>query len=240
MLAFASPSPRKVGPYLCELARLSRWGNLVQGWERRPGGNHPDGWGAAWRQGGGIHLVRSAKAACSDPLAAALTARADRLIAHARYASNAATVNAANAHPFRAGGIVVAHNGTFYGRIGDEAARRNVSDTLVFCEHLGAAWTERTLEGLREVLSHILSDEALVGDYSAANLLVMAGEGLFALRNFRHNPDYYTLYLRARAEETVAASEPPEGGTDFRLLENGELVALAPASPGPARVAFLP
>ena len=51
MIAFASAEPRDVAPYLGSLARFCESGNLVAGWERRPGGNHPNGWGVAWRAG---------------------------------------------------------------------------------------------------------------------------------------------------------------------------------------------
>ncbi|MCL5965805.1 MAG: class II glutamine amidotransferase [Deltaproteobacteria bacterium] len=240
MIAFASAEPRDVAPCLAEMARLATCGNLVDGWERRPGGNHPDGWGIAFRQGDETHVVRSGKPANSDPLLGTVRAAADRFIGHIRYASNVATVNASNAHPFQAGGIVLAHNGTFYGAIGEEAGRRNVSDTLVFLERLARAWSERTFPALREVLSGMLSDPALVGDYSAANLLILADGALYALRNFRRDPDYYTLSLRAAPGEAVVASEPPEGEPGFRLLGNGELVELRPSAPRSAQVAFAP
>ena len=62
-----------------------------------------------------------------------------------------------------------------YGKIGAEGDARKVSDTLVFLELLENRWTERTLAGLSETLRGILSDRELVGEYSAANLLVAAG-----------------------------------------------------------------
>lgn len=240
MIAHASVEPRDVAPRLAEMRRLATRGSLVDGWERRPGGNHPDGWGIACRRDDGVRIVKSGKPAASDPLLASVRVSTDRFIGHVRYASDTSTVNAANAHPFEADGIVLAHNGTFRGAVGEEAARRGASDTLVFLERLALAWRDRTFPSLREALSSMLTDTALVGNYSAANLLIFAGGELYALRNFRRNPGYYTLFVRAAPGEAVVASEPPPGTPGWRPLENGELIRLSLSDPQSARVAFAP
>ncbi len=231
MLAFSSDEPRDVGPFLAHLARLSAHGNLVDRWERRPGGNHPDGWGIAWRREGKIRIFRSGEPASADPSLPGVRASTDLFLGHVRYASDTDTVNAWNAHPFLVQGIALTHNGTFRGRIGEEAERRRVSDTLVFLEILADRWKERTLAGLREALSRLLGDAGLVGSYSAANLLIATGEAVFALRNYRKDEDYYTLFLRTVPGLVTVASEPLDGSPDWRLLENGEVVELRLPSP---------
>ncbi len=231
MIAFASAVPVDGTPYLARLADLSRRGNLVDGWERRPGGNHPDGWGIAYLQDGGIRVLRSGKPACADPLLGETRVRTNRFLGHVRYASNTATVNAANAHPFVAAGIALAHNGTFRGTIGEEADARGVSDTLVFLERLTVRWRERTLDLLREALSGMLGDPGLVGDYSAANLLIASGGALFALRKYRRNESYYTLFLRATPGRVEAASEPLGDALDWKPIGNGLLAELDPRAP---------
>ncbi|MBI5576719.1 MAG: class II glutamine amidotransferase [Deltaproteobacteria bacterium] len=224
MIAFASSDPVDVSPFLGKLSDLARCGNLVEGWEKRPGGNHPNGWGIAFRNSGGIDVRRSGNSAWGDPAFEEVRARSDRFIGHVRYASNTATVNAANSHPFFADGVALAHNGTFYGTLGDEADRRNVSDTLIFLERLCALWKDRTFPKLKETIEKMLNDPALVGDYSAANLFIATGGSLFALRRYRRNEDYYTLYVRTSPGSVVAASQPLDDGQDWRLLGNGELV----------------
>ncbi|NJD61091.1 MAG: class II glutamine amidotransferase [Deltaproteobacteria bacterium] len=231
MIGFAAVDPVDVAPYLAALSAFSRSGNLVEGWERRPGGNHPDGWGIAYRESGRMRLRRGGMPANADPVFSDVRVTTDRFIGHVRYASNTATVNADNAHPFLVSGTALAHNGTFRGRIGEEASRRNVSDTLVFLEMLAARWGERTFSRLREALAELLGDTGLVGDYSAANLLIASGESLFALRNYRRNEGYYTLFLDAAPGRVVAASEKLDDGPGWRLLGNGELVELHPRAP---------
>ena len=227
MIAYASLEPVDASPYLGHLARFCERGNLVAGWEKHAGGNHPDGWGIAWRRGDEIRCVRSGKPAASDPLLRELRVRTDRFIGHVRFASNPETVHAGNSHPFLASGIALAHNGTFRGRIGDEGDARGVSDTLVFLELLAERWKERTLPGLAETLREMLSDRELVGEYSAANLLIASGDRLFAFRRFRRHPEYYTLYLKESDGCRIASSQPLDDGDGWRLLDDGELVDLA-------------
>jgi predicted glutamine amidotransferase len=232
MLAFASAVPQDVAPYLAHLARFCESGNLVARWEKHPGGNHPDGWGIAYRQGDEIRTIKSGNPAAGDPILGQVRAQTDRFIGHVRFASNPETVNAENSHPFAWKGIALAHNGTFYGRIGEEGDARKVSDTLVFLELLAERWEERTLPGLSATLRGVLSDPGLVGEYSAANLLIASGERLFALRRFRRDGDYYTLYARGGKDATVVASQPLDSLRGWRLLEDGELLELAvPESP---------
>jgi predicted glutamine amidotransferase len=232
MLAFASAEPKDVAPHLAHLARFCESGNLVARWKKHPGGNHPDGWGVAYRLGDEIRTVKSGKPAARDPLLGQVGARTDRFIGHVRFASNPETVNAENSHPFAWKGIALAHNGTFYGRIGEEGDARKVSDTLVFLELLAERWEERTLPGLAATLQEMLSDAGLVGKYSAANLLIASGERLFALRRFRRDGDYYTLFVRGGNDAAAVASQPLDDGPGWRLLEDGELLELAvPESP---------
>lgn len=228
MIGFASAEPLDLAPFLAVLSEFSRSGNLVDRWERRPGGNHPDGWGIAYRAQEEIRLLRSGRPANTDPALREVSAASDRFIGHVRYASDMTTVNASNAHPFLVGGTALAHNGTFRGTIGEEAHRRNVSDTLVFLERLSALWEEKTIARLGEALAAILCDAGQVGDYSAANLLVASGEALFALRHWRRNEDYYTLFLKETSGLAVAASQRLDDGPGWRPFRNGELVELRP------------
>jgi gamma-glutamyl hercynylcysteine S-oxide hydrolase len=231
LVSFVSKVPVDAAPFLAHVARLSLSGNLVDRWEKRPGGNHPDGWGVAYREGEAWKTVRSGVPAGKDPLLRDLSMRTDRFIGHVRYASDTATVSAGNAHPFLVDGLALAHNGTFRGCIGREAENRNVSDTLVFAERLAAEWPRRTLDDLGLALSRMLTDRDLIGEYSAANLLIASGTSIFALRRFRKEPDYYTLVLRAGEDRIVAASEPLDDDPAWRPLSDGEIVELSLPAP---------
>jgi len=227
MLAFAAVRPVDLSPYLHHLERFCLHGCLVERWERRPGGNHPDGWGIAYRRSGETVRIRGGLPAAEDPGIREISASSDRFLGHVRYASETGPVSEENAHPFLVDGVALGHNGTFRGRIGEESGNREVSDTLVFLERLTAAWKDRTLPALSGALSRLLCDSALVGNWSAANLLLLAGDSVFALRYYRKDPDYYTLYLHAGDEAVTVASEPLDDSPGWRPLENRELVELS-------------
>ena len=240
MLAFASDLPLELAPFLAHLERFSLHGNLVERWERRPGGNHPDGWGIAYRRDGETVRIRGGRPAAEDRRLREISDSSDRFLGHVRYASETATVNEENAHPFLVGDIALGHNGTIRGRIGEEAGGRQVSDTLVFLERLAAGWKDRTLHGLAGTLSDLLSDAPLVGTYSAANLLILAGGSIFALRKHRKDEDYYTLYLHRGEGRAIVASQPLPGTIGWRLLDNGELVELSLPEPRSVRLSAVP
>jgi predicted glutamine amidotransferase len=231
MLAYSSNAPRDLAPYLAHLARLSVHGKLEERWEKRPGGNHPDGWGIAFSRDEETCLFRGGSPASTDPSLAGVRGVTDCFIGHVRYADNTETIDAGNAHPFLLRGIALAHNGTFGGRIGEEADRRLVCDSLVFLEVLAEDWKERTLPGLCEALSRLLGDTELVGAYSAATMLIASGKTIFALRNFRKDEDYYTLFVRVQPDLVVVASQPLDDSPGWRLLANGELLELCLPDP---------
>lgn len=240
MLAFASDRPVDLAPFLAHLERFCLHGNLVDRWERRPGGNHPDGWGIVYRRNGETVRIRGGLPAAGDPRFRELSGSSDRFLGHVRYASETGPVEERNSHPFLVEGVALGHNGTFRGRIGMESGARKVSDTLVFLEQLTAVWEDRTLPGLRRALSRLLSDTGLVGNYSAANLLILSGESIFALRKFRKDADYYTLSLRTGDGAATVASEPLPGTSGWRPLDDGELVELSLPEPRSVRLSAVP
>jgi len=97
---------------------------------------------------------------------------------------------------------------------------------------------ERTLEGLSDTLRRILSEPEIVGKYSAANLLIAAGDALFAFRRYRRNGEYYTLYLKSGDGLAVVASEPLDADPGWRLLADGELVELSQGVPRSVLLTF--
>ena len=94
---------------------------------------------------------------------------------------------------------------------------------------IGGVGAELRLSALAEALKCLLEQVALEGDavrsYSAINLLIAAPEGLYALRQFSHNPEYYTLSARPlESGGWVVASEPTDSEPGWEALTPGELV----------------
>jgi predicted glutamine amidotransferase len=108
----------------------------------------------------------------------------------------------------------------------------------VFLERLERRWGTGRLDELAEILRELLSDPALVGEYTAANLLLLRGDDLFAFRRSRKDPEYYSLFRKEEEGMVTVASERLDEG-DWSLFREGELVEIsAPGLPG--RVLDLP
>ena len=143
--------------------------------------------------------------------------------------------------------LLVAHNGTLRDPLLNtlradlrdkvEEARSD-SDTVVLAAWLAdrATGTADVFAALAEALRELLArvpQVVSVGEerqsYSALNLLIADGNGdLYALRQFSHDPDYYTLSARPgqRGEgvSVLIASEPTDGQPGWEPLTPGELV----------------
>jgi glutamine amidotransferase len=77
---------------------------------------HPDGWGIGWFVDDGAHVVKSSTAAhaCERFRRASQRLESHTFIVHVRRAT-VGTVDHLNAHPFRFGRWLFAHNGTIFG-----------------------------------------------------------------------------------------------------------------------------
>lgn len=216
---------------------------------------HEDSWGVGWFDTQGqISLLRQVGSASMSAYfvfaseAASKTARV--FLGHLRKASCGA-VTSDNAHPVRVDpregesgdSLLVIHNGTLKGELlhwlraeAAEAGRseaRSDSDTVALAGWLAAqvgdASPEQRLSKLAGALRRLLVQAELEGDatrsYTAINLLIAAPEGLYALRQFSKNPDYYTLAARPLEEGGwVLASEPTDSEPGWEALTPGELV----------------
>lgn len=219
---------------------------------------HEDSWGVGWFDAEGqISLLRqvgSADGSAYFVFASETASKSARVfLGHLRKASCGA-VTSDNAHPVRvdpregeAGdSLLVIHNGTVKGELlhwirreGEAAGRgeaRSDSDTValagwIAAEIAGVAREQRHKK-LAEALRRLLAQAALEGDptrsYTAINLLIAAPEGLYALRQFSKNPDYYTLDARPLEEGGwVLASERTDSEPGWEALVPGELVFYA-------------
>jgi predicted glutamine amidotransferase len=216
---------------------------------------HEDSWGVGWFDTAGqISLLRQVGSANTSAYFVFASEAASKsacvFLGHLRKASCGA-VTSDNAHPVRidplegesGDSLLVIHNGTLKGELlnwvrsegaawGRSEARSD-SDTVALAgwlaSQIGSVSPEQRLSKLAGALRRLLVQAALEGDatrsYTAINLLIAAPEGLYALRQFSKNPDYYTLAARPLAEGGwVLASEPTDQELGWEALNPGELV----------------
>lgn len=141
--------------------------------------------------------------------------------------------------------LLVAHNGTLRdvlsntlrAEMPDRAEARSDSDTVVLAGWLAQRASESEspfFDILTDALSDLLQRAAEVapsGDltkaYTGINLMVGRPEGLYVLRQFSKNPEYYTLLARPLTpEETpgggwIVASEPTDEARNWEPLVPG-------------------
>jgi predicted glutamine amidotransferase len=145
--------------------------------------------------------------------------------------------------------LLVAHNGTLRKPLLDllrrdlTKARREEagsdSDSVVLAGwlayRLSVSVEESVFLALGSALFHLfhLADEASQGDrtraYSAVNLLITHPSGLFALRQFSREPEYYTLLARPlkknddEVEGWIVASDATDDSEEWTTLMPGVL-----------------
>lgn len=201
---------------------------------------HPDGWGiASWQNGGLPQVVRGLGAAHLDPeferVSSAVQART--VLAHLRLAS-VGSVKLDNAHPFTFGRWAFAHNGTLHAFDRHRAAIEALI-ALPFRTFRGETDSERcfalfltrlssradpagtpSLTDVQWALAATVDEVARITDVdvghgkrSAMNFLVTEGDLLAAIRRDR------TLFFAAESDESVPLSERPATGTRVYALE---------------------
>lgn len=189
---------------------------------------HRDGVGWAYRDGSGrMRLYRwgAAALARAETLPGAPSGETTLLLAHARKASPEyrAVRGAVQAQPLVQDGLFLAHNGT----IRDVAAlgAGPGTDSQRLLAWLVRAWSPRTADGLLVALRDLAGR---IRDFTAINLLLSEGIGLYALCLYTREPDYYTLHWREGNGVVVIASEPSDGEPGWNGLRNGDLLSVGP------------
>lgn len=187
-------------------------------------GPHGDGWGMAYHKDKEVVIRKKGKPAYEDKKFRELASKiiTDLLVASVRLASPGVPVSKENAHPFRVGDLVLAHNGT----IKEGLERYSQSDTLDFLRWISKNWNKE-----EEALVRILREAADSWTYTSLSFLMADGEKLYAFRQTLKEPEklnYYTLYTLRSKGNFVVSSEPLDD-RDWELLENvGLLVIRSP------------
>jgi predicted glutamine amidotransferase len=228
---------------------------------------HADSWGIGWFDALGrsslIRQLGSAMASASFVFTAQTATQESKasgaarvLLGHLRKAS-CGDVTSENAHPILINQTLLIHNGTIRPPLletlredllwaGQEREAHSDSDTVVLAHWLETqclaypTYAEGLVAALQLILerSHRLGGEP-ADTYSALNLLIATPEGLWALRQYTHNPQYYTLYQQPLGNGGwVLASEPTDELPSWQLLPLSELRFYARAGGEPVKMAL--
>ncbi|MGQ9586906.1 MAG: class II glutamine amidotransferase [Thermoplasmata archaeon] len=226
-VVFRGEFPAEVLMDLKEVARVGK----IPG-EKEPG--HKDGWGIVSFVGGSpIYMERRFDAVFEDhhfePAVrqVAKLPRPNILVAHAR-ASSGTPATMANTHPFIAGGIVLAHNGTVfdyeprtrYKPIGDTDSEKLLMSLAEKMDDKGH---------LKEAFKSLVIEDIATRRISGAVLLVTDGKELCGFRDYApdRSATYYNLYLMRRSDHIVVFQETLLDFKDSaQQVKKGELVTV--------------
>lgn len=148
------------------------------------------------------------------------------LLAHARKSSPEyqGFRGAVHAHPFFHDGVFLCHNGTV--RDVERLGTGMGTDSRRILLWLSRNWRPRTPERLAECLAALLN---FFQDWSALNLLISEGAGLYALCAYTRDPDYFTLWVHRGPGLVAVASEPADLSKPWEPLANGEVLLVPPS-----------
>lgn len=208
---------------------LAEKGNTLA--EDPPG--HLDGWGIGYYRDGKAIVHKSGGSLLDERGEYYDTlekiGRSGILIVHLRKSAWKKTSTAEHAHPFADRNFVFAHNGTVrdYQKLlkdipGAETQLSGALDTEVFFQYVISLSSGGMEAGFREAVSRIHNSN----EYSALNSIFSDGTKLFAYRDYRKFPEYYTLYRAELGSSGIFSSEPLAPVRDWRLMEQKELAIL--------------
>lgn len=191
---------------------------------------HLDGWGIGYYRDGTAFVHKSGRSILDEQKEYYGTlegiGRSRVLIVHLRKSAWKDTTSARHAHPFSDDSHILAHNGTIrdYKKLLNDIpdGKKTLSDALdteVFFRYIVSLSPGGMEPGFREAVSRIRREN----EYSSLNVVFSDGVKLFAYRDFRKHPEYYTLF---RSNAGIISSEPLAPLGDWRSMEREELAIL--------------
>ena len=212
---------------LCDsFLRLVVSGKLLPG--DPPG--HGDGWGIGYFKDGQAMVHKSGRSAIDEsPVFWAKLEEIGRspvLVIHLRKSAWPNTNTQANAHPFLYDNVIFAHNGTIrdYSGLVDKISHVQkpspaALDSEVFLRYV----MNHGSEGIEKAFTAAVDDIRAHHTYSALNSIFSDGQALYAYRDHKTNPDYYTLYSASMAGSRIVSSEPVGPLTGWQPLKENVL-----------------
>jgi glutamine amidotransferase len=205
---------------------LADTGNVPPG--KKPG--HHDGWGIGYYKNGRAVVHRSGGSASEEKVDFWKTcARIDHskvLLVHLRKSSWRGTSLADHAHPFSHEGFLFAHNGTiekfetllkeFTGR---DRPRPEARDTEVYFRYVMKFTSLGAVKALRKAVQHIKK----YNSYTSLTCLFSDGNRLYGYREYRENPEYYSLYYATFEDSVVISSQPLSPRLRWKMLRKAKI-----------------
>jgi glutamine amidotransferase len=199
-----------------------------------PPGNTPghlDGWGIGFYKNGkavvhksGVSIVKEKQEffeTCERVKASKI------LLLHLRKSSWSETSKSAHAHPFAAGNILFAHNGTIrdfktlHKKIIQDPPHPEMLDSEVYFRYIMSFISLGLAKAFPRAVRHIKTNHT----YSSLTCLFTDGNLLYGFREYTKYPWYYSLYYSTSKEAMIISSQPVSPRLRWKMLPKGKLFA---------------
>jgi predicted glutamine amidotransferase len=226
MLGIKNFNLRRHEEILRNFLDLARNGRVLPG--DSPG--HLDGWGIAYYANGAPAVQKSGRSILAEQKlyweTLETVGRSRILLVHLRKSSWPGTSLRAHTHPFTSQNFSFAHNGTIrdYQKILDglpgREQLRNVLDSEVYFRYIMTLLSPGLEKAFRQAVRHIRKKNT----YSSLNCLLSDGRRLYGYREYRRNPEYYSLYHASLGGARFISSEPVSLRVPWKMIPGGKMV----------------
>jgi predicted glutamine amidotransferase len=205
---------------------LADTGNVPPG--NDPG--HRDGWGIGYYKNGQAVVYKSGGSAVEEKRDFwEICARIDHskiILVHLRKSSWPGTSSSNHAHPFSHGGTLFAHNGTVrdYKTLLKEITEQDkpcpeALDSEVYFRYVMSFASLGLEKAFRKAVQHIKKHNS----YSSLTCLFSDGNQLYGYREYRKNPEYYSLYHATFEDTGIISSQPLSPRLQWKMIRKAKL-----------------
>jgi glutamine amidotransferase len=190
---------------------------------------HLDGWGIGFYQDGKAVVHKSGRSIVEEKQEFFETCERVKastvLLLHLRKSAWSGTSKLAHAHPFSAGNILFAHNGTIRDfqalreRIVQDPPHPGALDSEVYFHYVMNAAPLGLAKALRRAACQIKRSHT----YSSLTCLFADGNRIYGFREYTKDPWYYSLYYGTVENATIVASQPVSQRLHWKMLPKGKV-----------------
>ena len=210
---------------------LENFFRLAETGKRLPGDapGHLDGWGIGYFYQGRAVVQKSGGSVVAEERKFFATlekiARSPILIIHLRKSAWSGTSFKVHAHPFLFENTLFAHNGTirdYQSLLKEIPGRQSPGEALDSEVYFRYIMALRNL-GLESAFWKAVRGIRKRNTYSSLTCLLADHKNLFAYREYRKHPEYYSLYRASFRNGSVVSSEPISSGLQWKVIRKGNL-----------------
>jgi glutamine amidotransferase len=215
--------------FLTDFRELAEKGKVSK-YASKPG--HKSGWGIViYENEKPVYMGRYPTNAMNDPRYLEVCEQIEKMaftgiaLAHLRKASHG-EVSTANTHPFIYRNWIFAHNGSVEDlERPDPIPVEGDSDSERLFKHIMRRVVQgcECIQALKDIIYHVRTNHK----FTSLTFIMSNGQSIYGYREFRREPEYYTLFF-TRTDNAVIICQEPLWKLDWHEAKNRCLVVVDP------------